>query len=238
MLSETLRGMALFLGYLLSGAAILVTAKLLLKPPSELFRKMLHILYVLSIWVLLLGVEQWQVAVAVLVILSALIYIAIGFLQRIKGLTAFLQERSPNEIRNSAVLAFCTMAVLIAVFWGGFGTEWKFIVAASIMGWGFGDAAAALVGKAVGRHHVKLRCVEGAKTWEGSGAMFVVSAVAIFITLVAYGALSWQHGLIIALITAPFCSGAELVSHRGMDTIIVPFTTAAVLYALVQWIVI
>ncbi|SHI89174.1 diacylglycerol/polyprenol kinase family protein [Lutispora thermophila] len=44
---------------------------------------------------------------------------------------------------------------------------------------GFGDAAA-LVGKAFGRNSINHPWVEETKTWEGSIAMYLVSAIAIF----------------------------------------------------------
>jgi len=59
-------------------------------------------------------------------------------------------------------------------------------VLASVLAWGLGDAAAALVGKRFGRHFVRGRLVEGCKSLEGTFAMFVVSFISVMIVLIAH----------------------------------------------------
>jgi len=43
--------------------------------------------------------------------------------------------------------------------------------------WGTGDGAAALVGHRFGKHHVALPLAGPRKTWEGTGAMVLMSKV-------------------------------------------------------------
>jgi phytol kinase len=108
------------------------------------------------------------------------------------------------------------------------------MVVVSVMAWGFGDAAAALVGKAWGRRRIQHRWVDGAKTMEGTGAMYAVSSVAILGSLMAYTALPWYWCLVAAVLIAPICAVVELISHRGIDTITVPYATAASTFVLLN----
>ncbi len=92
------------------------------------------------------------------------------------------------------------------------------------MAWGFGDAAAALVGKSIGRRRILHPRIEGTKTYEGTLAMYVTAGLAIFFTLLIYAGQSWYVSLAVALLVAPVCAVVELFSSRGMDTLTVPLT--------------
>ena len=94
------------------------------------------------------------------------------------------------------------------------------------MAWGFGDAAAALVGKAFGRRPILHPRIEGKKTVEGTVAMFVVAGLTIFLTLLIYAGQSCRVSLGVALLVAPVSAAVELFSPRGMDTLTVPLSTA------------
>jgi len=106
-----------------------------------------------------------------------------------KVISAF-HQRKKGEIRSSLVLAFVMMALLTTVFWGLLGESWKFITVIAVMAWGFGDAAASLIGKSFGRNKINNRLVEKAKTREGTIAMSVVAFVAIFLSLMMYSQLT------------------------------------------------
>jgi len=120
-----------------------------------------------------------------------------------------------------------SFALLIALIWGGLGHEWRYLIAAPVMAWGYGDAAAALIGKWLGRRHFHHRYIDRLKTQEGTAAMIVVAAVAIFVTLLWYVGKPWQLSLLVAAITAPVCGVVELFSRRGLDTLTVPLAAAA-----------
>jgi dolichol kinase len=94
------------------------------------------------------------------------------------------------------------------------------------MAWGFGDAAAALVGKAFGRNRILHPRIEGAKTYEGTLAMIVVAGLAIFLTLLVYAGQPWKVSLTVAALVAPVSATVELFSNRGMDTLTVPLSVA------------
>ena len=117
-----------------------------------------------------------------------------------------------------------SIASLIFIFWGLLGEDWQYIAAVAVMAWGFGDAAAALVGKAFGRHRIRHEQIDGPKTVEGSHAMLIVSGLAAFLTLQLYAGHPWHISLPVAFIAAIVSSAVELFSRRGMDTLTVPIS--------------
>jgi phytol kinase len=114
---------------------------------------------------------------------------------------------------------------LIFVFWGVLGTEWKYIAVVAVMAWGFGDAAAALVGKNFGRRRILHPQIEGTKTMEGTHAMYVTAGLAIFFTLLIYAGQPWYVSLDGRAAGAPVSAVVELFSNRGIDTLTVPIST-------------
>ena len=68
--------------------------------------------------------------------------------------------------------------------------------------WGPGDAAAALVGRAFGRHKISLPHADHHKSWEGSAALAVTSFVIGLACLTGFGILPMGKALVAALITA------------------------------------
>lgn len=230
MLTNFLTGLGLFLLYYVLAASLLLFAHRLLSTPRELFRKLLHIACVLSILVPTLLVPDWRAAALIPLAFAALIYPAIRFLERYPAFMSMLVQRRRGEIASSLVLVFVMMASLIAVFWGLLGQ--RHIVVVAIMAWGFGDAAAAVVGTAFGRWHLQSPLIEGTKSVEGTLAMYLTSAVAILVTLLlATDYPAWVALLCAAVVAAP-CAVVELFSRHGMDTITVPYAAAVSLWAL------
>jgi len=233
MIREFISGIGLFIGYYAVAVLLLLMIRAFLKPPRELFRKLLHTACFLSVLVLLYAFETWYLAMLTAILFALTLYPIITYIERFPKIMEILIERKNGEIKSSLLIAFFMMAVLIAIFWGLLGEQWKFIVVVSIMAWGFGDAAAALIGKAFGRNPINHRWVEGTKTREGSIAMYFVSAAAIFICLLIYTSFSWYLCVSGALLVAPICTIVELVSHNGMDTITVPLATAFPVFSLI-----
>lgn len=227
MFRELLVSWAIFLGYYVAMVVVLVTLRRFVSVPGELFRKLFHISVAGSVFVLLHAFSTWYAAVGSALVLAALIYPLISWAARIPGVLAFLEERHPGEVRGSLLLTFFTLALLISLGWGWLGPHSKFLVAAAVMAWGFGDAAAALIGKRWGQRKLVLPGVDPAKTAEGALAMFAFAAAAVFVTLLGYTDWPWYVALLAAAVTAPVSMGAELLSHRGVDTLTVPLATFA-----------
>lgn len=232
MLREALLGITLFIGYYVVAASALLLLRAIFRLGGEGFRKMLHIACVLSILPLLYGFETWYLAALTPLLFAAVIYPLITLLERFPRLFAMLEQRGPGEIRSSLILVFVMMAALIAVYWGLLGPQAKPVILVSIMAWGFGDAAAALFGKAYGRHHFRLPHVEPAKTAEGSLAMMAVASLSSLICLLFSTQLALLPCVVIALVCGIVAAIVELYSTRGGDTVTVPLATSVVAAAL------
>ena len=233
---EGLIGLGYFTGYYAVMLVILLALRAALNVNGEPYRKLLHVVCFSSVFVLLYAIDTWQVAVLVTLVFAALLYPAILLFERIPGSMRILEERRGGEIRSSLLLACGMFALLIAVFWGLLGEEWKYIVVVAVLAWGFGDGAAALVGKAVGRRRIEHPWVEGTKTFEGTAAMAVAAGFGIGGALLACTAFPWYVCLLVAALVAPLAALVELVSRRGTDTLTVPLATAALTFALIRLI--
>ncbi|MBP7279706.1 MAG: phosphatidate cytidylyltransferase [Sedimentibacter sp.] len=199
--------------------------------PDELYRKLLHFILIGSAPVLLYMFSSWQNSVIASVIFAALIYPVLSFAQGWKGYSDLLAERDDGEIKRSLVLVFVMLAFVIYICWGILGA--RYLALAVILGWGLGDAAAALVGKRFGRRRLEGKFVDGKKTLEGSLAMFIVSFIAIITVLILNSSLPWHVYIPVALITAAVGSIVELNTKNGFDTITCPAATLAVMLPLV-----
>lgn len=197
--------------------ALLLMFKYTVKPPQELFRKMLHIVAYASSIIMMYSSQDWHVASICCLIFAIFVYPLLWLAERWKGYADLFVERHPGEIKKSLMLLFGTHAALIAVGWGIF--DRPYLVVASILMWGVGDAAAALVGKRFGRHHVNMRHADPKKTWEGTAAMAVTAFLTGMIALLVVSTYPWYICVLLALVSAPVAAYTELISHNGNDTV-------------------
>lgn len=228
-------GVAILWSYYLSALLLLpVGLRAFTTLPEEMVRKLQHVAYAGSIFLLLGLFDHWAQAVAAAAGLVVVAFPALCLWERHASYRRLLADRCERggEMRRQLLLAALVVSLLIALFWGLLGPAWRPAIAAAVMVWGLGDAAAAVVGRFLGRHRFVHRLVEGAKTLEGTAAMVVAGAVAAFVTLFVYGGASWWVSLLAAASLAPLAAAVELVSRRGSDTVTVPLVTAA---ALVPW---
>ncbi len=237
-MAELLTGTAILLAYYLTAVFALPLAIRAFTPlPLEVVRKAQHVAYALSMFLLLGLFDHWYLAVTAAAVLPLVAYPVLALWERHPSYRRLLTDRGAGgagggELRRQMMYVQLAFAILIAVFWGGLGPDWRPLVAAAAMIWGFGDAAAALVGKLAGRHRVRHRAIEGAKTYEGTAAMIAAGAAATFLTLLLYGGAPWWVSLCAAALVAPLAGAVELFSRRGIDTLTVPLASAA---ALVPW---
>lgn len=220
MLQSDVQGIGLYLGFYAVMAGVpLILIRMLTNLPFELTRKLLHIVHILSFILLMNLFSSWLVAVAVAVLFALLFYPILAVLERFSLYQRIAVERKGGDFRRQLIFTQLTYALLIAVFWGVLGEEWRYAAVVAVMAWGFGDAAAALVGKAYGRRRIP---GAGSKTVEGTTAMLVVAGLAALLTLRLYAGQPWSVSLIVALLVAPVCAAVELYSRGGMDTVTVP----------------
>jgi len=231
-----LTGAVILLAYYLVAVALLpIMLKYWFDIPTEYIRKMHHVGYSLSIFMLLHLFSTWYMAIGAAFLLVVLGYPALLLVERTSFYKKLFVDRTKGkgELRKQLIYVQLSFALLIFIFWGLLGANWHHIAAVAVMAWGFGDAAAALVGKAFGRRKVAHRYIEKAKTIEGTAAMIAAACLALFLTLVFYAGMSWLPSLLIALVTAPVCGIVELFSKKGLDTLTVPLSTSFVILPLV-----
>ena len=117
-------------------------------------------------------------------------------------------------------MLFFMFAAVIALSWGLFHNPYA--AAAAILMWGVGDATAALVGIPFGKHKVKIKLLDGKKSWEGSCSMLFVSVLTGAGFLRLYCGYSVGVSLFCALTMAVTGTIVELFSPSEWDTVTVP----------------
>ncbi len=229
-MTEFIKGFGILAGYFIVCASAALFARRLIRIPTEVFRKILHTILLCSLFVWLYAFPNWWMASLAAVVFIAGVYPILSFCERWSGYSALLTERKGGEVKNSLFLVFMMFALLNALCWGLLGQRW--LVLACICAWGFGDAAAALIGKKYGKHYLQGKYIEGRKSVEGTFAMFMVSFLSVLIVLMYFAKLPWYGSLSIAFVTAAVSAFVELFTRRGMDTVTCPFAAAAVLLPL------
>jgi len=206
--------------------------------PNEMVRKFQHVSYSLSIFLLLDLFSTWYAAIIGASLLVVVAYPVLMLMERTPFYKRYLVDRTAQggEMRKQMMYIYGTFALLIFIYWGLLGTRWYYIAAVAVMAWGFGDAAAALVGKAFGRRRVLHRLIERTKTIEGTSAMIMAAALALFFTMLCYAGQPWYTSLVVSIVVAPVVGTVELFSRRGTDTFTVPLAAAAIIMPLVYLI--
>jgi dolichol kinase len=200
--------------------------------PFEVTRKLYHLVITLSIFPLVTVFRTWYAALLAIFLFVLIVYPILSLVEHASLYKRVAVERKDGEFKSSLIIVQMSMALLIFVFWGMLGDAWKYIAVVAVMAWGFGDAAAALVGKAIGRRQIRHPRIQGAKTYEGTLAMFVTAGLAVFFTLLVYACRPWHVSLTVALLVAPVCAIVELFTNRGFDTLTVPISTGI---AVLSW---
>lgn len=231
-MQELLHGALLFALYVIPAAAIMLTARRFLKIPDELFRKILHFILLGAYFPFLFGFKTWWISAGFAVALVAIIYPILALAGRIPAFSSFVHERQKGEFKSSMVLALWMVAISISICWGIF--DDKLLVLACVYAWGVGDAFAALIGKRFGKHKIRLPFADQHKSWEGSSAMFVTSALSVLIILLARGGLDFGSCLFVALAGAVVTTYVELGTKDGLDTITCPAAAMVVILPLTK----
>jgi len=233
-LHNDLIGVGLYIGFLVVLGLPMVLLKLYFNVPFEVMRKMCHLVITLSIFPLVMLFSTWYMAVLAAFMLVFIAYPLLALVENSSLYKRIAVEREGGEFKRSLIIVQVTIALIIFAFWGLLGTEWKYVAVVAVMAWGFGDAAAALVGKNFGRRRILHPRIEGTKTMEGTQAMFVTAGLAIFFTFLIYAGQPWHVSLAVALLVAPVSAIVELFSNRGMDTLTVPISTGLAVLSLMS----
>lgn len=232
MLHNDLIGVGLYIGFIIILGLPTMLLKVYFNVPFELMRKMYHLVITLSIFPLMMLFSTWYMAVLAAFTLVLIAYPLLKLVENSSIYKRIAVEREYGEFKRSLIIVQASIALMIFVFWGLLGEEWKYVAVVAVMAWGFGDAAAALVGKNFGRRRILHPRIEGTKTLEGTHAMFVTAGLAIFFTFLIYVGQPWYVSLLVALVVAPVSAIVELFSNRGMDTLTVPISTGLAILSL------
>ena len=231
-MKDFLDGILAFVLYLLPCALVMLAVRRFTKIPDELFRKILHFILLGAYVPFLFGFSKWWHCVLFVVGFAAFLFPVLTLLSKIKGFSAFVNERKNGEFTSSMLLALGVMAGSISVGWGIFND--KYIVLAGVYAWGVGDAFAALIGKRFGKHKITWRFVDNKKSYEGSLAMLITSALAVFSVLMIRGGIAPVWCVLISLVSATASTFMELCSKNGVDTITCPMVSMAVILPLIH----
>lgn len=230
-MQELIHGAGQVCLYFIIAASSMLLLRWLIKIPDELFRKVLHSILLVSYIPFAFAFHTWWRSVLLTVILEILIYPALALAERIPKYSTFINERKHGELKQSLILAFTMLAVCNTVCWGLLGD--KYLGLACMYAWGVGDAFAALVGKKYGKHKIRWKYADNRKSYEGSAAMFLTSALAIACVLLAHNHLNTAAYIIIPIAGAGVATLVELVTPGGMDTVTCPTAAMAVMIPLV-----
>ena len=231
MLHELLLGVCSVLIYFVVLASAAIALRRFFTIPNEVFRKLLHFILLGSLLVWTLSFPRWWMAAGVALAFAAVVYPLLMLAEHWRGYSAFVTERSTGELKRSLIVVFAMYALVVAICWGWLNE--RLLALCSVYAWGFGDAAAALVGKRFGKHGLTGAHIQGRKSREGTLAMFVTSFLCVTAVLLLRGGMPWYAYPVIAAIVAAVSAAVELFTRNGMDTITCPLAAMAVLLPLV-----
>ena len=165
---------------------------------------------------ILMEAVSWYSVLEISVIAVLIVYPMLWYLEKKDFYSAFFVEKSPGEAKMSLVLLFVMLGVMTTIGWGLF--EQKYTVLCGLLMWGFGDAAAALIGIPFGKHKI------AKKSLEGSAAMFLAAFVLCLIGMKTHSNYAidkiWEMSFLSALISCL----SELYTPSKYDTFTVPLT--------------
>lgn len=205
--------------------------KYVFKLKGEWYRKSLHLFFMGSIFPFLYLFDFWYTSVITMVLFMVFALIGLTILERFSFYSSLLAERKKGEVKRSIALAFFTYILITSVVWGIFGEDYKYIVLASILSWGIGDALAALVGQGKNTTVIKHKFIKCRKTVEGSLAMFISSLIIIFFIVYLSGVGHVFYVVIASLLASLLATATEIFSKEGDDTLWVPLIVSMTLLA-------
>ena len=212
--------LGVFLAYIVPCVLVFLPVRFLTKIPSFIFRKILHIIAFTCVSVMIAFARSWQAASLLSVLIAVVIWPLLALLEKEPWYPHLFVEKKPGEIKTSLLMLFFMFAAVTAAAWGIFDN--KAAAACSILMWGTGDAAAALIGIPFGKHKVTWKGTDGKKSFEGTAADFIVELLAgmlFYGMLIKMPVLKLAGRIACAALAGCLC---ELWSPSELDTVTVP----------------
>ncbi len=191
---------------------------------KEVLRKSFHLIVVAFFIAWFYYYDDWKKSVLTIAVVILVFYPLLLLASGIPGLTELVNARKKGEYARSFATVMLMYIVVATVCWGFLGE--RLLGIASVLAWGPGDAAAALVGQKFGKHKIGR---EKKKSLEGSLSMFVFSFVSVLVVLILYGKYGILLAVIVAMLTAAASTMTELMAINGFDTFYCPIAAMTVL---------
>ena len=233
MTTNTLIGLAASYAYAIGLIVVAEALHRAWKVSQDLTRKLVHVGAGMWVFGALALFDRWQWGI----LPFATFIVANYMFHRYRVFKAMDAEQSTL----GTVYFALAITVLFGLLWRPQGpVDHAPIAVAGAMALTWGDALAALVGQRFGRHRYQVWGSE--RSWEGSAALLVAAAAAIFLALTLLpGSWLCPHArlvgsgtsLLAALLGAIAAALAEALSPHGTDNLSVPFAAAAVVLLVV-----
>jgi phytol kinase len=200
----------------------------------DLTRKFIHIGAGMWVFGVLLLFQNWQIGIIPFATFIGINYLLYRY--RVVG-AMDTEDSSPGTVYFAI-----SVTLLFGLFWRPNGpVDHVPIAVAGIMAMTWGDALAALIGKRFGRHQYQVG--SSVRSWEGSVAMFLASATAMFLVLMFLPgsflsplsvSVGGERVLLTALVSAGCATLIEAISPHGTDNLSVPLVAAGVIWGIMQ----
>lgn len=201
------------------------------KVGGEIYRKILHLSFMLSVFPFLFIFKYWYTALIAIGFFLILAVVGLSLLERFSFYKDLLAERDERgEVKRSLFLSFSVMALGVYLFWGVQGESLKYIIYGSFLAWGIGDALAALIGKQEKSQVINNKIIKTNKTNEGTLAMFLSSALIFFVVTFFNVEVHFMYLIVASLISGLLGAIVEVISKKGWDTLTLPLLFMALLY--------
>ena len=152
---------------------VVLFIRFVLKPKDYIYRKILHISAILTVFCFILPSHTWWIVALDILTILFLINITLFILERFELYKMLFVDKSHHEILRMINAYYLIMVILVLIFYGLRGEENKYLVIASILSWGLGDAMAAIVGIKFGKNKLNMNFVDENKTIEDEYEMVV-----------------------------------------------------------------
>ena len=214
------------------GAGLIVLfIRFVIKPKDFIYRKILHICAVLTVFSFILPAHTWWISILDVLTILILINITLLIIYKTPLYKLLFVDKEKYEIFKMINIYYVVLMTIIAIFFGFRGELHKYLVIIAILCWGFGDAGAALIGIYFGKHKLGFRFVDQNKTIEGSVTMFMICFFVCLITLlIFYNYPVWVF-IVEPLVVASFLTITEAISKKGLDTLFCPLMATVILLA-------
>ncbi len=119
------------MGYFIACALSALLLRRFVRVPTEVFRKVLHLILLCSLPVLVFGFRTWWASALSSLVFMAAAYPAIALGERIEGFSQLLTQRADGEIKRSLGVVFSMFAAMICLGWGWLGQRWLVLACVS-----------------------------------------------------------------------------------------------------------